>query len=142
MSDNNKINIEVSVSVKAPLAKVWQYWTEPEHIVHWNAASADWHTTKSANDLRIGGRLSSRMEAKDGSAGFDFWGVYLEIIPQKWLSIELGDGRKMSVSFSVKGGITEVVEVFEAETENSIEMQRNGWQSILDNFKLYVESKE
>lgn len=133
--------ITVKTIVDLPVKKVWEYWTEPEHIVNWNYASDDWHTTKATNDLRVGGRFSSRMEAKDGSFGFDFSGVYNDVKLYSLIGNTLDDGRSMVVSFDEIDGKTLVTEDFEAENENSIELQRSGWQAILDNFKKYAEGK-
>ena len=135
-----KTSVTLEATVQAPVEKVWQYWTGPEHITKWNNASDDWHTTKAENDLRAGGKFSSRMEAKDGSMGFDFWGIYDDVKPNELITNTMGDGRKMSVHFKSEGNTTKVMETFEAEDENSIEMQRVGWQAILDNFKKYTES--
>jgi uncharacterized protein YndB with AHSA1/START domain len=132
--------ITVENTVKAPVEKVWQFWTSPEHITKWSYASDDWHTPFAQNDLRIGGKFLSRMEAKDGSFGFDFGGVYDEVKINKMIAYTIGDGRKVKINFSANGGETRIVETFEAENTNSIEMQRGGWQSILDNFKKYAES--
>lgn len=134
------IEITVEALIKAPLESVWNAWNTPNDIKVWNTASPDWHTTQSEVDLQIGGKFSSRMEAKDGSFGFDFWGTYSQIEEKSFLEMFLGDGRKMSVTFSIEGNQTKVVEVFEAETENSVELQKAGWQAILDNFKSYVET--
>ena len=133
-----KITIETTVS--ADTKKVWGYWTKPEHITKWNFASADWHCPKAENDLRVGGKYFARMEAKDGSFGFDFEAIYDEVVPQQKITYTLGDGRKMSVSFSANGNETQVTETFEAEGTNPIEMQRGGWQAILNNFKKYAET--
>ena len=131
--------ITIETTVNAPLAKVWQYWTGPEHIIQWNAANDDWHTTKSENDLQVGGKFSARMEAKDGSFGFDFGGTYTEVIPQQRIAYALEDDRTVTITFDqTQNGVT-VTEQFEAETENEAELQRSGWQAILDNFKKYTE---
>ena len=135
-----KTSVTVEATVQAPVEKVWQYWTGPEHITKWNNASDDWHTPSAENDLRVGGKFSSRMEAKDGSMGFDFGGVYDKVKTNELIANTLGDGRKMSVHFKSEGDTTKVMETFEAEDEHSIEMQRVGWQAILDNFKKYTES--
>lgn len=135
-----KAVINIATTVHAPVEKVWTYWTKPEHITQWNNASPDWHTPHASNDLQAGGKFLSRMEAKDGSMGFDFWGIYDEIKTNELIANTLGDGRKMSVHFTAEGDTTKVVESFEAEDMNSLEMQRGGWQSILDNFKKYTES--
>ncbi|HMH32895.1 MAG TPA: SRPBCC family protein [Puia sp.] len=133
--------ITVETTVQAPVDKVWKYWTLPEHITQWANASDDWHTTRAENDVRQGGKFLSRMEAKDGSFGFDFGGVYNEVKPNQYMEYTLGDGRKVQITFSVTGNETRIVETFEPEGTNPIEMQRGGWQAIMDNFKKYVESK-
>ena len=130
----------VQTTIHAPLAKAWEFWTTPEHIMQWNNASDDWHTTNAQNDLRKGGNFSSRMEAKDGSFGFDFGGTYDEVIVHELIAYTLGDGRKVNVTFESHGDETNIVEIVEAENENPIEMQQVGWQAILDNFKRYTES--
>lgn len=134
-----KIVIEVEVNINAPLPSVWQKWTNCQDIEKWNAASDDWHTTKAENDLKIGGKFSSRMEAKDGSMGFDFWGIYTAIKENEKIEYTLGDDRKVKIQFYEKDGITHIIERFEAETENTIELQKFGWQAILNSFKNYVE---
>lgn len=140
----NSVNSEITVNtiVCKPVEVVWKCWTEPEHITKWNNASSDWHTTACENDLRPGGKFLSRMEAKDGSFGFDFGGVYDEVITHKLISYTLGDGRKVRIAFSGKENETEIIEEFQAENVYPIEQQRNGWQAILDNFKLYTEKLE
>lgn len=132
--------VTVENTVKAPVEKVWKFWTSPEHITQWNNASDDWHTPRAENDLRTGGKFLARMEAKDGSVGFDFAGEYDEVKPNQLIKYTMGDGRKVRITFSSKGNETKVVETFDAESKNSIELQRTGWQAILDNFKKYVES--
>jgi len=139
METTEKTMITVSNTVNAPVEKVWQYWTGPEHIIKWNNASNDWHTPMAENDLRVGGKFLSRMEAKDGTMGFDFWGIYDEVITNELIAYTMGDGRKASVVFEANGNETKINTTFEAETENSIELQRDGWQAILDNFKKYTE---
>jgi len=134
-----KTNITVETIVKAPIEKVWEIWTTPGHITQWNNASDDWHTPKAENDLRKGGSFLSRMEAKDGIFGFDFGGVYDEVNTNELISYTLGDGRKVKVLFTKRGGETKVTETFEAESTNSLELQQGGWQAILDNFKKYAE---
>ncbi|KAF0091987.1 MAG: hypothetical protein FD141_171 [Fusobacteria bacterium] len=133
--------INVNTMIDLPIEKVWEYWTEPAHIVNWNNASDDWHTTKATNDLRSGGKFSSRMEAKNGSVGFDFSGVHNDVKKYSLIDSVLDDGRLMSVSFKEIDGRTFVSEDFEAEIENSIELQKTGWQAILDNFKKYAEGQ-
>jgi uncharacterized protein YndB with AHSA1/START domain len=139
MNTNKKTEITVSVIVNAPLQKVWQFWTLPEHIKQWNFASDDWHTPKAENDLQVGGKFLSRMEAKDGSFGFDFLGVYDEIKENELITYTMVDGRKAKIIFINEGNATKVIETFEAENENSIELQQGGWQAILNNFKKYSE---
>ncbi len=134
-----KPRISVSAIVGVPAAKAWEFWTGPAHIVQWNQASEDWHTTRAENDLRVGGSFASRMEAKDGSAGFDFGGVYDEVSPPRRLAYTLGDGRRVEVTFDGEGGSTLVREMFDAEGTNAPEVQRQGWQSILDHFRTYAE---
>ena len=138
--ETTRQEITIETIVKAPVAKVWGYWTKPEHIIKWNNASDDWHTTKAENDLREGGKFSSRMEAKDGSFGFDFGGIYDVIREHEYIEYTLGDGRKVKITFTGNGIETKIVETFKAENTNSIEMQRSGWQVILDNFKKYTET--
>jgi uncharacterized protein YndB with AHSA1/START domain len=131
--------ITIETTIKAPVEKVWQYWTSPQHIVNWNSASDDWHTPKAENDLRVGGKFASRMEAKDGSQGFDFSGIYNAVQTNQHIEYTMGDGRKVKVVFTSNGDETKVVEDFEAESTYPVEMQREGWQAILNNFKKYVE---
>ena len=140
METTTKTNITVETTVNAPVEKVWKYWTQPEHLMKWNSASDDWHTPRAENDLRVGGKFSARMEAKDGSFGFDFGGVYDAVRTNDYIEYTLGDGRKVSVTFKRDGDKTKVTETFEAESENSVELQRGGWQAILDNFKKYTEA--
>lgn len=135
-----KTVITVENTVNAPAEKVWQYWTAPEHIMRWNNASEDWHTPRAQNDVRTGGTFSIRMEAKDGTFGFDFGGVYDAVKENEYIEYTMGDGRKVKVQFMPLENKTKVTESFEAETTNSEEMQRGGWQAILDNFKRYTES--
>ncbi len=136
--DSKKV-VTVETMVNAPIEKVWQYWTQPEHIMQWNNANDDWHTPRAENDVRPGGKFNIRMEAKDGSFGFDFAGVYDQVEEKKRIEYTMGDGRKVVVSFSEVEGGTHVIESFDAESENPVEMQRAGWQAILDNFKRHVE---
>ena len=139
METNKAITIETII--KAPVETVWKIWSTPADIIKWNTASPDWHTTKSENELRDGGKFSSRMEAKDGSMGFDFGGTYTKVEAYKHIAFTLDDGRKVTVDFHDKNGKVHMVENFEPESQNPIEMQRGGWQGILDNFKKYVEAK-
>ncbi len=134
------IKIAVEATISADTKKVWEYWTKPEHITKWNFASDDWHCPKAENDLKPGGKYSARMEAKDGSWGFDFEAVYDEIINQKTLTYTMSDGRQATTDFENLSDKTKVIITFDAESENSEEMQRQGWQAILDNFKKYVET--
>jgi len=140
MESTEKTVITVWTIVNAPIRIVWKNWTAPEDIIKWNNASEDWHTPRAENDLRVGGKFNYRMEAKDGSMGFDFWGIYDKVVINSQIDYTLDDGRKVKVIFGDLGGKTEVVETFAAETENSVEMQRVGWQAILDNFKKYTET--
>ncbi|MBK7027565.1 MAG: SRPBCC family protein [Burkholderiaceae bacterium] len=134
------MKVTIETTVKAPINKVWSAWTSPEDIKQWNAASDDWHTTQSSVDLREGGAFSSRMEAKDGSFGFDFAGIYTKVVPNELLEFTFGD-RAAKVEFlNGENGVL-VRETFDAETEHPIEMQRQGWQSILNNFAKHVEAK-
>ena len=135
-----KTIITVRTSVIAPVETVWKHWTSPDSITQWNNASEDWHTAKASNDLRKDGKFSYRMEARDKSIGFDFEGVYYNVIVNKQIDYTLADGRKVKITFSNNGKTTDVIETFEAEEINSIDLQRNGWQAILDNFKKFTES--
>lgn len=135
-----KTAITVESTIEAPVAKVWEYWNEPEHIKKWAFASDDWHAPKAENDLRTGGTFSTTMAAKDGSFSFDFGGVYTQVKEHKLIEYTLGDERKVSILFSSIGDATKVVETFEAEDTHPVEMQQSGWQAILDNFKKYTEA--
>jgi uncharacterized protein YndB with AHSA1/START domain len=141
METANKTSLTVETTVNAPIQKVWDYWTKPEHITKWNAASDDWHTPWAENELKVGGKFKARMEARDGSFGFDFEGTYNDVQDQKYLEYTIADGRKVQVSFSSQAEATKVVETFEAEDTHSIEMQKEGWQAIMNNFMKYAESK-
>lgn len=140
METANKTIITIGTTVNAPISKVWEIWSEPKHITQWATASDDWHTPRAQNDLRTGGKFLSRMEAKDGSIGFDFCGVYDEVRNNEYLEYTMDDSRKVKVHFAGSGNTTEITESFEAEDTNPVEMQRVGWQNILDNFKKYTES--
>ncbi len=140
MDTAEKTTITVETIVQAPVTKVWECWTKPEHITWWNNASDDWHTPRAENDLREGGKFLWRMEARDGSMGFDFSGVYDEVKANEQIAYTLDDHRKVKIIFTGNGTETTVTETFEAENENSVELQRFGWQAILDNFKKYTES--
>lgn len=133
--------ITVQTELNAPVEKVWEYWTNPIHIINWNAASPDWHTPRATNDLRVGGKFNSRMEARDGSMGFDFEGVYSAVEVNKHIAYGLGDTRQVDVWFEVTPTGTKVTEIFDGETQNSAERQREGWQAILENFKRYVSAQ-
>lgn len=132
--------ITVETTINASIEKAWDCFTQPEHITKWNFASDDWHSPKATNDLRVGGKFEYTMAAKDGSMSFDFWGIYDVINLNERIAYTLGDGRKAELIFTSKGGSTKIVETFEAETENTIELQKSGWQAILDNFKKHTES--
>lgn len=136
-----KTLITVKTSVNAPVEKVWKYWTDPKHIVHWNFASDDWHTPRAENELRVGSKFMSRMEAKDGSSGFDFIGEYTKLIQHKLIEYKIADGRAVQVLFYGDGDKTTITENFESEQTNPVDIQRQGWQAILNNFKKYVESR-
>lgn len=140
MTTTQKTVITIEATVKAPIEKVWKYWGEPQHITKWAFASDDWHAPAAENDLRTGGKFSTTMAAKDGSFSFEFGGVYDKVETNKTINYTIGDGRKVLVSFQPAGNETKVVETFEAEDQNSIDMQRGGWQAILNNFKKYVEN--
>jgi uncharacterized protein YndB with AHSA1/START domain len=140
MEINKKTSITVEAVINAPVEQVWKNWTSPEDIVRWNNASDDWHTTEAVNDLRVGGKFSARMEAKNGSFGFDFYGVYDMVKTNELIEYTLGDDRKVKIIFTKQGNTTQIDETFEAENTNSIELQKGGWQAILDNFKKYTES--
>lgn len=140
METDNQLSVTVEATVHAPVEKVWKFWTEPKHITKWNSASDDWHTPFAENDLKVGGKFLSRMEAKDGSFGFEFGGVYDEVELNERISYTLGDGRKVGITFISQENETKVIETFEAENTHPIEMQKAGWQAILDHFKKYAES--
>ncbi|AHM59631.1 Activator of Hsp90 ATPase 1 family protein [Flammeovirgaceae bacterium 311] len=141
METAEKKILTVAATINAPVEKVWKLWTEPDHITKWNNASDDWHTPRAENDLREGGKFLSRMEARDGSMGFDFEGVYQEVEPYQLLTYTLLDGRQVKIKFDAQDDKTTVTESFEAENTHSLEMQQDGWQAILDNFKKYTESQ-
>jgi uncharacterized protein YndB with AHSA1/START domain len=140
METLNKTAITVSTTVNAPVEKVWNYWTAPEHITKWCQASDDWHAPFAENDLREGGKFLTTMAAKDGSFSFDFGGVYTKVDEQRTIEYTMSDGRKVSVEFTGNGNSTEIVETFDPEDTNSLEMQKSGWQAILDNFGKYTEN--
>lgn len=139
MNELKTITLETLVSVT--LEKAWETWIQPQHVTQWNFASPDWHCPSAQTDLKVGGKFSSRMEARDGSFGFDFWGIYDEIVPLSLLRITMGDGRKMEVRFEPLNSKVKVTERFETEDLNTAERQREGWQAILDNYKAYAEKQ-
>jgi uncharacterized protein YndB with AHSA1/START domain len=139
---NQATKITISASIKAPVEKVWAKFTDPEDVKQWNNASDDWHTPSAVNDLRVGGKFVYTMAARDGSFSFDFGGEYDNVIENQLIEYTIGDGRKVSVIFSGKDDETRIEEIFEAETENPVEMQQQGWQAILNNFKAYVEREQ
>lgn len=134
------MKITVETTINAPIQDVWRAWTTPDDIKQWNTASDDWHTTKATVDLRVGGAFSSRMEAKDGSAGFDFAGTYTRIVEHQLIECSFGD-RSLQVEFSAGPQGVTVRETFDSEPANSIEQQRQGWQAILNTFARHVEAK-
>lgn len=131
--------VTISVAIKAPIEKVWDKMNNPKDIEQWNTASEDWHCPKAENNLTVGGSLKSTMAAKDGSFSFEFEGIYDEIIPNKLIRYHLGDQRSVEIRFEEIGNEVIVTETFDAESQNSIEMQQQGWQAILNNFKKHVE---
>ena len=136
----NKTKLTVQGTINAPVEKVWKYWTTPEHITKWSFPTEGWHAPRAENDLRVGGRFLTRLEAKDGSFGFDFGGVYDVVKTNERIEYTIDDNRKVVITFKVNGDQVEVVETFEAEEINSLEMQQGGWQAFLDNFKKYTEA--
>lgn len=141
MTNLHTEKITINATINKGTSHVWEYWTNPMHITKWNFATAEWHAPFAENDLKVGGKFKSRMEAVDGSMGFDFEGVYDEVVYHKSIAYSLGDGRKVKITFNqIDENTTEVVQTFDAETENPIEMQQAGWQAILNNFKHYTEN--
>lgn len=134
-----KTAITVESTIDAPIEKVWSFWAEPKHIMQWCSASDDWHAPYAENDLRKDGKFKTTMAAKDGSMSFDFEGVYTNVQPNSIIAYAMSDGREVKILFSAVGTQTRVVETFDPEGQNPIEMQRAGWQAILDNFKKYTE---
>lgn len=133
--------LQIAADIPRPIETVWELLNGPEHICAWNAASQDWHTVRASNDLRVGGQLTSRMEAKDGSFGFDFGGTYTMVETPTALDYTLGDGRRVRVRLTEAAhGHTRIVEEFEPESENPVDMQQAGWQAILDNFARYCQA--
>ena len=140
MEATTKTTITVEATVNAPIEKVWELWADPEHITKWCAASNDWHVPYADNDLRIDGNFKTTMAAKDGSFSFDFGGVYTDVREHSLIEYTMSDGRQVKVMFVPEGGATKIIETFDPESINPLEMQRGGWQAILDNFKKYVEA--
>jgi uncharacterized protein YndB with AHSA1/START domain len=139
---DEKKTITVQAVINAPVEQVWKLYTESEHVMKWNNASNDWHTPRAENDLKVGGKFLYRMEAKDGSSGFDFDGTYEQLITNELIVYSISDGRKVQVMFTKDDNTnTKMATTFEAESTNPIEMQRDGWQAILNNFKKYVETR-
>lgn len=138
MSKFQKITVEAVINKNR--SELWTLWTKPEHITKWNQASDDWHSPRAENNLTVGGRFLTRMEAKDGSAGFDFGGRYDEIVKHKKIRYTMDDGRQVENLFVEDGGKTKIVVTFDAENENPLDMQKAGWQSILNSFKHYAEA--
>ncbi len=136
--ENKSITVETIVEI--PVEKTWEVWTEPRHITNWNFASQDWQCPSASNEVREEGKFNWRMEAKDGGMGFNYSGTYNQVIPEKSLALTLDDGRRVFIEFAGDGNSTKVTETFEAEDLNSMDLQRNGWQAILNNFKKYAES--
>ena len=134
--------ITVEALVKAPVEKVWKHWNDPKHITQWCQASDDWHAPYADNDLKVGGSFKTTMAAKDGSMSFDFGGVYTSVQEYKLIEYSMGDNRKVKITFSGNGNETKVVESFDAESTHPVEMQKAGWQAILDNFKKHSESNQ
>jgi uncharacterized protein YndB with AHSA1/START domain len=135
------MKVSIETTIKSDLDTVWLAWNNPEDIKQWNAASDDWHTTESTVDLREGGTFSSRMEAKDGSMGFDFSGTFSKVIENQLIEYSMEDGRSVVIVFSLDENGVKVEETFDAESQNAAEQQRQGWQNILNNFAKHVESK-
>jgi uncharacterized protein YndB with AHSA1/START domain len=133
------VKITISAFANAPIDAVWKAWTTPEDIVQWNAASDDWHTPYATVDIREGGTFLSRMEAKDGSFGFDFGGTYTRVVPNREIAFVMGDGRTAETTFTAENGGVTITTTFDAEQSNPVEMQRDGWQAILDRFVRHVE---
>lgn len=140
METESKTKITVETTINTPVEKVWEFWTKPEHITQWTHASDDWHAPYADNDLRQDGKFKTTMAARDGSFSFDFEGVYTKIIVYSLIEYTIADDRKVKILFTNTDHTTKVIETFEAETENSIELQQGGWQAILDNFKKYTEA--
>jgi uncharacterized protein YndB with AHSA1/START domain len=140
METTEKTAITIEAVVKAPVEKVWAYWSEPEHITRWAFASDDWHAPYADNDLRKEGKFKTTMAAKDGSFSFDFEGVYTDVQLHKVIEYVMSDGRKVKTLFTANGNETKIMETFDPENTHPLEVQRSGWQAILDNFKKYTEA--
>jgi uncharacterized protein YndB with AHSA1/START domain len=140
MDTKEKTVVSIEATINAPVEKVWTYWSKPEHITKWNQASDDWHSPRSENDLREGGRFMTRMEAKDGSFGFDFGGVYDAVKKNEYIAYTMDDGRKVKTRFAAEGNKTRIESNFEAEDVHPVEFQKAGWQAILNSFKKYTEN--
>jgi uncharacterized protein YndB with AHSA1/START domain len=140
LMSKEKTIITVQASINAPKDLVWRKWTSPEDITHWYFASDDWHAPRAENDLRPGGKFLFRMEAKDGSYGFDYEGIYDSVKENEYIEYHLADDRRVKITFKSDRNKTSVIETFDAEAINSLEKQQQGWQSILDNFKKYAEA--
>jgi uncharacterized protein YndB with AHSA1/START domain len=136
----NPIVLTVEATVDATIQQIWEYWTEPKHIMNWNTASPDWFTPRAENDLRVGGQFSSRMEARDGSFGFDFGGTYTTVDHHKKIAYVMSDGRRVSIDFVKQDKDYKITESFDAEETNSLELQQDGWQAIMNSYKNYTES--
>lgn len=139
MENTKKTAITVETTVNAPLSKVWEFWNEPQHIINWYYASDDWHAPYAENDLKVGGYFKTTMAAKDGSASFDFEGTYDQVEAFRYVAFTIGD-RQVEIYFTVQGNETKITETFEVEDIHSEELQRTGWQAIIDNFKRYTEA--
>lgn len=140
MTNSTTTPITIETTVNAPIEKVWSYWNEPKHIMNWCAASDDWHAPAATNDLRNGGQFSTTMAARDGSMSFEFGGTYDRVVEHKTIDYTMGDGRKVTIGFENSGKGVKIVESFDPESQNPIDMQRAGWQAIMDNFKKYTEN--
>lgn len=134
--------ITITALIDSPLSSVWEKWTNPTDVIHWNNASDDWFTPKAENDLRIGGKFTYTMAAKDGSFSFDFSGIYTNVVESELIEYVLEDQREISVRFAEENGMIRVTEIFDPEQMNPLDMQQAGWQAILDNFKKYVENSK
>lgn len=136
----DKSPITIETEIKAPIQKVWKYWNEPSHIEKWAFAAEDWEASGAENDLRVGGTFKTTMSAKDKSASFDFGGVYNSVIENELIEYDMDDSRHVSVKFSQTADGTKIIQTFDPENENPEELQKSGWQSILNNFKNYAEN--